>query len=117
MPTPTRLAVHRGSRELEVTFDDGFSRCLPCEYLRVFSPSEELQGPGATQGVLAIGKEDVSIERVEPLGSYAVRLVFSDGHDTAVYSYEKLYELATEYERNWEAYLERLAEAGVRRKA
>lgn len=114
-PTPTRLTVHKGSRELEIVFDDGYTRRLPIEYLRVFSPSDEVKGSGTSEGIWAFGKEDVGIEAIEPLGNYAVRVAFTDGHAGAVFSYDKLYELATEYERNWAGYLERLAEAGVRR--
>ena len=117
MPTPTKLTVHRGSREIEVAFDDGYSRSLPMEYLRVFSPADEVKGPGTSEGIVAFGKEDVAVERVEPVGNHSVRLAFSDGHDTAVFSYDKLYELARDYEANWNSYLERLAEAGVRRNA
>ncbi len=115
MPTPTKLTVHRGSRELELAFDDGLTRRLPVEYLRVFSPSDEVKGPGTSEGIVAFGKEQVEIECIEPIGNHAVRVAFSDGHAGAVFSYDKLYELAMEYERYWESYLERLAEAGVQR--
>lgn len=116
MPTPTDLILHRSSRELEVVFDDGFSKRLPCEYLRVFSPSAEVQGHGPGQEVLVIGKEAVNIDRIEPVGNYAVRLVFDDGHDTGLYSWDQLYELAAQYEENWQSYLSRLEEAGVQRR-
>lgn len=115
MPTPTDLILHRRSRELEVIFDDGFTRRLPCEYLRVFSPSAEVRGHGPGQEVLVFGKEDVNIERIEPVGNYAVRLVFDDGHDTGLYSWEQLYALAARFEENWQSYLARLEEAGVQR--
>ena len=117
MPAPTDLTFHRASRELEITFDDGFARRLPAEYLRVFSPSAEVRGHGPGQEVLVFGKEDVTIERIEPVGNYAVKLVFSDGHDTGIYSWDNLYALATQYEENWQSYLARLEEAGVQRNA
>ncbi len=115
MPTPTDLIHHRVSRELEIVFDDGFSRRLPCEYLRVFSPSAEVRGHGPGQEVLVIGKENVNIERIEPVGNYAVRLVFDDGHDSGIYSWDELYALATQFEENWQGYLAQLEEAGVER--
>ncbi len=115
MPVPTDITLHKQARELEVTFDDGFSRRLPCEYLRVFSPSAEVRGHGPQQEILVFGKERVNIERIEPVGNYAVRLVFDDGHDTGLYTWEELYELASQYEENWRSYLARLEEAGVRR--
>lgn len=117
MPAPTDITLHRRSHELEVTFDDGLSRRLPCEYLRVFSPSAEVRGHGPGQEVLVFGKEHVNIERIEPVGNYAVKLIFDDGHDTGIYSWEQLYELAAQYEENWQSYLARLEEAGVRREA
>ena len=115
MPTPTDITLHRRSRELEITFDNGLSRRLPCEYLRVFSPSAEVRGHGPGQEVLVFGKEDVNIDRIDPVGNYAVKLVFDDGHDTGIYSWEQLYALATQYELNWQSYLARLEEAGVQR--
>lgn len=115
MPKPTDITLHRQSRELEITFDDGLSRCLPCEYLRVFSPSAEVRGHGPGQEVLVFGKEDVNIDRIDPVGNYAVKLIFDDGHDTGIYSWDQLYELATQYEQNWQSYLARLEEAGVQR--
>jgi len=117
MPVPTDLTLHRGSRELEITFDDGFNKRLPCEYLRVFSPSAEVRGHGPGQEVLVVGKEDVNVDRIEPVGNYAVKLIFSDGHDTGIYSWDNLYALATQYEQNWQSYLAQLEEAGVQRKA
>lgn len=115
MPVPTDITLHRKSRELEVTFDDGLSRRLPCEYLRVFSPSAEVRGHGPQQEILVFGKENVNIERIEPVGNYAVRLVFDDGHDTGLYTWEELYKLASQHEENWQSYLSRLEEAGVQR--
>ena len=117
MPVPTDITLHKQARELEVTFDDGFSKRLPCEYLRVFSPSAEVRGHGPGQEVLVFGKEDVTIDRIEPVGNYAVKLVFSDGHDTGIYTWDNLYELAACHEENWRSYLARLEEAGVQRNA
>jgi DUF971 family protein len=114
-PVPTDLTLHKRSRELEVTFDDGFHKRLACEYLRVFSPSAEVRGHGPGQEVLVFGKEHVNIERIEPVGNYAVRLVFDDGHDTGIYTWENLYTLAAQFEQNWQSYLARLEEAGVQR--
>lgn len=117
MPVPTDLTLHRASRELEITFDDGFNKRLPCEYLRVFSPSAEVRGHGPGQEVLVVGKEDVNIDRIEPVGNYAVKLIFSDGHSTGIYSWDNLYALAAQYEENWQSYLAQLEEAGVQRNA
>jgi len=114
-PIPTQITLHRGSRVLEVSFSDGCVFRLPCEYLRVCSPSAEVRGHGPGQEVLQAGKRDVGIEAIEPVGTYAVRLVFSDGHDTGLYSWDYLYELGRDQERLWQAYLERLHQAGASR--
>ncbi len=116
-PVPTKMRLQRQSRQLEIVFDDGFSKELPCEYLRVFSPSAEIAGSGVGQEVLILGKEEVNIESIEPVSDHGVRIVFDDGHDTAVYTWEHLYKLATEYEEKWRKFLEQLEEAGVRRDA
>jgi len=113
---PTELNLHRQSRVLEIHFDDGSSFNLPCEYLRVFSPSAEVQGHGPGQEVLQVGKEDVNIERIDPVGNYAVCLHFDDGHNTGIYSWDTLYSLGINHERNWQSYLKRLEEAGYSRK-
>lgn len=112
---PTDIRLHQKSRILEVAFDDGRHFRLPCEYLRVYSPSAEVQGHGPGQGVLQIGKEQVNIVNIEPVGTYAVRLFFDDGHDTGLYSWELLYQLGAEQERLWQDYLDRLHEAGYQR--
>lgn len=117
MPRPTDITLHRKSRYLEVRFDDGSHFELPCEYLRVFSPSAEVQGHGGGEGKLVMGKEDVNIERVEPVGNYAVRLVFSDGHSTGLFSWQVLFDLGQRKEQNWRRYLQRLEEAGVKRQS
>ncbi|MBK1640345.1 1-(5-phosphoribosyl)-5-((5-phosphoribosylamino)methylideneamino)imidazole-4-carboxamide isomerase [Chromatium okenii] len=112
MPTPTELNLHRHSRVLEIHYEDGAQFTLPCEYLRVYSPSAEVQGHGPGQGVLQIGKESVGIDRIEPVGNYAVCLHFDDEHNTGIYSWEYLYRLGTEHEQLWQAYLAALEKAG-----
>lgn len=108
MPNPTQIKLRQRTRVLEVAFEDGASFELPCEYLRVFSPSAEVRGHGGGELVLVPGKREVNIERIEPVGSYAVRLVFDDGHASGIYSWFVLYRLGTHYEENWQHYLERL---------
>jgi DUF971 family protein len=115
--TPTELNLHRQSRVLEITFDDGSKFKLPCEYLRVFSPSAEVQGHGPGQEVLQIGKEEVNIASITPVGNYAVTLHFDDEHNTGIYSWDYLYSLGANYEQNWQSYLARLEQAGHKRKA
>lgn len=115
-PRPVDIRLHQASRRLEISFDDGRSAMLSCEYLRVYSPSAEVRGHGAGQEVLQVGKESVNITGIEPVGNYAVRLTFSDGHDTGLYSWDYLYDLAEHQDTLWQAYLERLAAAGVQRK-
>lgn len=114
---PTDVRLHQASRVLELAFEDGAHFRLPCEYLRVYSPSAEVRGHGPGQEVLVTGKERVNVVAIEPVGRYAIRLRFSDGHDTGLYSWSYLYELGTRREENWRDYLERLAEAGYERKA
>ena len=109
---PTLIKLHSRSRMLEIGFDDGSRFELPCEYLRVFSPSAEVRGHGPGQEVLQIGKENVNITAIEPVGQYAVKLVFDDGHDSGLYSWNVLYKLGVDYERNWQDYLRRLELAG-----
>ncbi len=114
-PRPTEISLHQKSRVLDVAFDDGRQFSLPCEYLRVYSPSAEVRGHGPGQEVLQKGKRDVGIKEVEPVGVYAVKLVFTDGHDTGIYSWDYLYELGTKQEANWKQYLARLEQAGASR--
>jgi DUF971 family protein len=114
-PRPTEIKLHQASKVLEVTFDDGKQFRLPCEYLRAFSPSAEVRGHGPGQEVLQIGKRDVAINAVDPVGVYAVKLVFSDGHDTGIFSWDYLYELGVKQKSNWDTYLARLAQAGKSR--
>ncbi len=112
IPPPTELKFHRRSRELEVRFADGLNARLSAELLRVHSPSAEVKGHSAGEGVLVTGKEAVNIASIEPVGRYAVRLVFDDGHNTGLYTWAVLYELCAEKDRKWARYLERLQQAG-----
>jgi DUF971 family protein len=112
IPPPTDLKFHRRSRELEVRFADGLNVRLSAEFLRVHSPSAEVKGHSAGEGVLVTGKEGVNIASIEPVGRYAVRIVFDDGHNTGLYTWPVLHELCAEHERKWARYLERLAQAG-----
>ena len=114
-PRPTKIVLHQQSRNLEVAFDDDRMFNLSCEYLRVFSPSAEVRGHGPGQEVLQIGKENVNISAVESVGAYAVKLIFDDGHDSGIYSWETLYELGSQQEAYWQAYLEELEKAGYER--
>jgi len=114
---PTEIKLHQASRVLEVAFEDGARFQLPCEYLRVFSPSAEVRGHGPGTGTLVTGKEQVSITAIEPVGHYAVKLVFDDGHATGLYSWNILHDLGVNQEQNWRDYLRRLAEAGHQRSA
>lgn len=116
-PKPTEIHLHQASRVLDVTFDDGRSYVLPVEYLRVFSPSAEVRGHGPGQEVLQEGKREVNIDAIEPVGMYGVKLVFTDGHDTGIYSWEYLYDLGVKHDANWKTYLARLAAAGKSRDA
>jgi len=114
-PVPTEIKLHKQSRILEVAFNDGKRFNLPCEYLRVYSPSAEVRGHGPGQEVLQVGKKDVEISNIEPVGQYAVVLVFSDGHDSGIYSWDYLYDLGMEQEFYWQNYLRRMDEAGESR--
>ncbi|MGM0552535.1 MAG: gamma-butyrobetaine hydroxylase-like domain-containing protein [Pseudomonadota bacterium] len=113
---PTDIQLHQKSRILELRYSDGSHFELPCEFLRVYSPSAEVRGHGPGQETLQVGKEDVNITAIEPVGNYAVKLVFSDGHDTGIYDWDYLHHLGTEQESLWQDYLERLQEAGHERK-
>jgi DUF971 family protein len=106
-PTPLEIKLRTRSRLLEVVFDDGSRYELPFEYLRVNSPSAEVKGHGPGQEVLVLGKENVGIKAVEPVGQYAVKLVFDDGHDTGLYTWKYLHELGRDYATNWAKYLKR----------
>ncbi len=114
--TPKDIRLHSKSRVLQVQFEDELFY-LPCEYLRVHSPSAEVQGHGPGQEVLQTGKEKVNIVAIEPVGNYAVRLIFSDSHNSGIYSWDLLYQLGHERQKMWQAYLKRLSAAGVTRTA
>jgi DUF971 family protein len=115
-PRPTDIRLHQHSRKLEVIFDDGAHFMMSCEFLRVYSPSAEVRGHGRGQEVLQTGKEDVNIVGIEPVGQYALKLVFSDDHDTGLYSWDYLYDLGANQEALWDEYLVRLQAAGITRK-
>ena len=102
---PLTISLHKQSKVLEIAYDDGVIFELPCEYLRVFSPSAEVKGHGSGQEVLQIGKENINISEVQPVGNYAVRLVFDDGHETGLYTWNYLYELGQNQENYWKEYL------------
>ena len=116
-PWPTEITLHQASRRLDVTFDDGRSYQFPIEYLRVYSPSAEVIGHGPGQEVLQTGKRLVGIEELLPVGTYAVQIRFSDGHDTGIYSWDYLYFLGSRQEQLWADYTARLVAAGVERDA
>ena len=113
---PTDIRLRTKSRVLDVSFDDGSQFTYTFEYLRVHSPSAEVVGHGPGQETLQTGKENVEITRIDPVGHYAVRLVFNDGHDTGLYSWTYLHQLGRDMEANWLRYLDRLAAAGYARK-
>jgi DUF971 family protein len=112
---PTEIKLHQKSRVLEIEFADGRRFSLPCEFLRVYSPSAEVRGHGPGQEVLQTGKKEVEISRIEPVGTYAVQLYFSDGHDTGIYSWDLLYDYGVRQDEMWQHYLRRLQEAGASR--
>jgi len=114
---PTEIKLHKISHILELSFEDGSNFKLPTEYLRVYSPSAEVQGHGPGQEVLQIGKEDVNIDEIVPIGHYAVKFSFDDNHDTGLYSWSYLHELGSRYEEKWQNYLDRLTAAGHQRKS
>ena len=116
-PQPTALTLHQASRALEISFADGASFRLPFEFLRVYSPSAEVQGHGPGQEVLQTGKREVGITAIDAVGHYAVQPSFSDGHNTGIYSWDYLYRLGSEMEQRWQRYLQRLDEAGANRDA
>ncbi|MGQ5522887.1 gamma-butyrobetaine hydroxylase-like domain-containing protein [Chitinimonas sp. PSY-7] len=115
-PIPVGITLHSVSRMLEIVFDDEAQFTLPCEYLRVFSPSAEVRGHGGPMKTVP-GKRDVNIMAIEPIGHYAVKLIFSDGHDSGLFGWDTLYALGRDYATNWQDYLDRLAVAGLSRDA
>lgn len=114
-PIPTEIKLHQQSRVMEVAFNDDSRFTMPFEYLRVFSPSAEVRGHGPGQEVLQVGKKNIEIKNIEPVGQYAVVLVFSDGHDSGIYSWDYLYDLGAKQEFYWNSYLRRMDEAGASR--
>ena len=114
-PRPIDIRLHQNSRLLEIKFDNNTECMLSCEFLRVYSPSAEVRGHGKGQEVLQLDKENVNITAIEPVGNYAVKLVFSDGHDTGLYSWDYLYDLGRDYEALWLEYLGKLSAVGIQR--
>lgn len=114
-PRPTDIRLHRVSRILELRFDDGAHYKLPCEYLRVYSPSAEVRGHSPGQEVLQVGKENVNITAIEPVGHYAVKIYFDDGHNTGLYTWDLLHNLGAHQPALWQNYLDALAKAGHQR--
>ena len=113
----TKLTLLQKQRTLAITFDNGEQYELPCEYLRVYSPSAEVRGHGGQSSVLQTGKKNVNIIGIDPVGNYAVKLIFDDGHNTGLYSWDVLYDLATHHAKYWEDYLTRLKNNGSSREA
>ncbi len=109
---PTEIKMRQESRLLDVTFADGNTFSLSWEYLRVFSPSAEVRGHSPTQAILQLDKQDIRIVRIEPVGQYALRLEFDDGHNTGLYSWSYLHELGVKYAENWQDHLAKLQAAG-----
>lgn len=112
-PHPTEINLQKQSKILVIKFDDGAEFEMSCEYLRVHSPSAEVQGHGPGEGVLQVDKEDVGIDHIEPVGNYAVQIYFDDEHNTGIYSWDTLYRLGADKDRNWKDYLDRLQVAGA----
>ena len=116
-PIPTRIVLHEVSRVLELEYSDGRQFRLPCEFLRVYSPSAEVRGHGPGQETLQTGKAEVTIQAIEQVGHYAIQPMFSDGHYTGIFSWDYLYWLGDRQQELWQDYLRRLAEAGASREA
>ena len=112
---PTEIILHRKSRELEIAFDDSTRYCLSYEFLRVHSPSAEVRGHGPGQEILQAGKINVDVKDITPVGSYAIKIEYDDGHDSGLYTWEYLYNLGKHRDRLWQEYLQRLAAAGASR--
>ena len=114
-PGLTEIKLHQKSRILEISFADGKTFRLPCEFLRVYSPSAEVRGHGPGQEVLQVGKKNVEIKHLEPVGTYAIQPTFSDGHSTGIYSWDLLYDYGLRQEEMWGQYLKRMEGAGASR--
>jgi DUF971 family protein len=111
IPRPTEIKLHQKSSILEISFSDGKTFQFPCEFLRVYSPSAEVRGHGPGQEVLQVGKKNVGIKHIEPVGTYAIQPTFSDGHDTGIYSWDLLYDYGLHQEEMWRRYVKRMEEA------
>ncbi|MGA8787282.1 MAG: DUF971 domain-containing protein [Polaromonas sp.] len=116
-PTPVALTVHSQSRILEIAFSDGAEFRIPFELMRIYSPSAEVQGHGPGQEILQTGKREVNVVELEPIGNYAVKPVFSDGHESGLFTWDYLYHLGADESRLWDEYRQRLQAAGVERDA
>ncbi len=114
-PTPTLIELHQKSHVLEIAFSDGKHFSLPYEFLRVYSPSAEVRGHGPGQETLQVGKKEVEIKAAEPVGTYAMVLIFSDGHETGIYTWEYLHSMGINQEKMWQEYLQRMDAAGAKR--
>jgi len=114
-PRPTEIKLHQKSRMLEISFADGNTFRFPCEFLRVYSPSAEVRGHGPGQEVLQVGKKDVDITHIEPVGTYAIQFTFSDGHSTGIYSWDLLYDYGLRQEEMWRQYVKRMEAGGASR--
>ncbi|MDB5790188.1 MAG: 1-(5-phosphoribosyl)-5-((5-phosphoribosylamino)methylideneamino)imidazole-4-carboxamide isomerase [Massilia sp.] len=112
MPNPTELTVHQKSRLFDIAFDDGSAFSIPFELMRVYSPSAEVKGHGPGQEVLQVGKREVGIRGVDPVGNYAVKPLFTDGHESGIFTWDFLYKLGSEYDALWQDYMARLHAAG-----
>lgn len=115
IPVPTDIKLNQASRKMSITFETDESFELTCEFLRVFSPSAEVRGHSEEEAVLQVGKADVNIDAIEPVGNYAIQLYFDDGHDTGIYSWDWLYHLCKDHDELWQDYLEKLEKAGQKR--
>ena len=115
--TPVNIQLHQQSRILEIDFDSDTNFKFSYEFLRVYSPSAEVMGHGLGEGTLQLGKEDINITAIEPVGNYAIKLIYDDGHSSGIYSWDYLYELGVNHDSYWQRYLERLSEAGYKRKS
>ncbi|WP_069471924.1 gamma-butyrobetaine hydroxylase-like domain-containing protein [Candidatus Marithrix sp. Canyon 246] len=114
-PIPTNIELHQKSKILEISFDNGEQFELSCEYLRISSPSAEVRGHSPDQAVLQVGKADINIDKIVPVGTYAVQLVFDDDHDSGIYSWEWLYNIGKNHDQLWQEYLDKLEKAGQKR--
>ena len=115
-PTPTEINFHQKSRELEIAFDDGCRFHFSSEFLRVHSPSAEVRGHAPGEEKLQVGKENVNIESMEPVGNYAIKINFTDGHDSGIFSWDLFYDYGQNQEKMWQDYLQKLKDAGHERK-